>query len=99
MRTAARVDANQKQVVLNLRQLGCKVLILSMVGKGCPDLLIGYNGRLTLVELKDGDKPPSKQKLTEDEEVFFEEWEGLPIYKCNSVQEIMDKIGMRGYIT
>lgn len=29
-----------------------------------------------LVEVKDGEKPPSQRKLTPDQEVFFENWKG-----------------------
>ena len=47
------------------------------MGKGCPDLAIGFAGKNALVEIKDGKKPPSARKLTNDEAVFFRDWLGF----------------------
>ena len=76
-----RIDENQKEIVKTFRELGASVLILSSVGKGCPDILVGITdvqGRKhnILVEIKDGSKCPSKRKLTEDEQKFFDNWKG-----------------------
>lgn len=73
---ACRVDANQKEIVSILRQLGASVLMLHKVGFGCPDILVGFNGKNALVEIKDGNNPPSQQKLTALEEQFFLSWSG-----------------------
>jgi hypothetical protein len=59
-----------------LRQAGASVLCLHGVGQGCPDLAVGFRGRNYFLEIKDGNLPPSKQKLTEDENEFFFEWVG-----------------------
>lgn len=76
IRRAARVDANQSLLVELWRKMGASVLILSGVGNGCPDILLGYRGSNSLVELKDGSKPPSKQKLTSMESDFHKTWRG-----------------------
>lgn len=73
---ANRVDGNQKLIVELLRRLGASVLLLSRVGDGCPDILVGYNGMNALVEIKDGSKSPSGQKLTLRESQFHEMWLG-----------------------
>ncbi len=80
MRRAARVDTNQAQIVAALRQAGCSVQCLHQLGKGCPDLLVG---KLTpdgikfnyLLELKDANKPPSKRRLTQDEQQWHSSWQ------------------------
>jgi hypothetical protein len=41
-----------------------------------PDAVVGKFGNTFLVEIKDGKKKPSAQKLTEDEETFWKEWRG-----------------------
>lgn len=75
-RRDARVDANQKEIVQAFRAMGATVQHLHTVGGGCPDLVVGYRGLNLLVEVKDGSKPPSKRKLTEHEQAFFDEWNG-----------------------
>ena len=74
--TIARVDDNQAQIVAELRQCGVTVQHLHMVGQGCPDIMCGWHNRTYVFEIKDPDKPPSKRRLTEDEEKWHEEWGG-----------------------
>lgn len=73
---AKRVDENQKDITKAFREGGASVLILSSVGKGCPDLCIGFNGLNYLIEVKNEHKPPSARKLTEHEQLFFDKWKG-----------------------
>jgi Holliday junction resolvase len=91
MRRANRIDANQNDIVDALREAGAVVRIISQ-GDGIPDLLVGYNGFTILMEVKDGDKVPSKRKLTEAEQKFFDEWEGGLLVVVNNVQEAVDML-------
>jgi Holliday junction resolvase len=91
MRRANRIDANQNDIVDALREAGAVVRIISQ-GDGIPDLLVGYNGFTILMEVKDGDKVPSKRKLTEAEQKFFDEWEGGLLVIVNNVQEAIDML-------
>lgn len=75
-RRAARRDANHKAVIGHLSSLGWSVLDLGSVGDGCPDAAVGMPGFAALVEIKDGDKPPSARKLTPAEREFAERWTG-----------------------
>jgi hypothetical protein len=63
-----------------------------MVGNGCPDLLLGFKKQNYLIELKDYSKPASAKKLTEDEEEFFNEWNGQ-VNKCETLEDILIVIG------
>ena len=74
MRRAARVDQNHEQVVSALRAAGAQVQSLAAVGKGVPDLLVKYQGAFYLIEVKDGQQPPSKRQLTPDQVKWHEEW-------------------------
>jgi len=89
MRYANRIDANQNAIVEALRECGATVRIISQ-GGGIPDLLVGYNKYTILMELKDGSKPPSARKLTEDEQKFFDEWTGGMLAIVNSIEEALD---------
>ena len=70
MRRAARVDENQGLIVKALRACGATVRIITQ-GDGIPDLLVGYRGHTILMEVKDGNKPPSARQLTTAEQIFF----------------------------
>jgi len=88
MRRAARVDANQTDVVEALRSAGATVRIITQ-GDGIPDLLVGFDGRTYLMELKDGAKPQSARKLTPAEQKFFDEWQGGNVSIVNSPAEAL----------
>jgi hypothetical protein len=76
VRRAAKVDANQGEIVKALRAAGATVQSLAMVGAGCPDLVVGYRGVNFLMELKDGSLPPSRKRLTPDEAAWHASWQG-----------------------
>jgi len=76
MRRAARVDGNQSTLVSLLVKLGASVVSLSSVGKGVPDLLVGYKGRNLLLEVKDPTVPTRDQELTKDQIRFVSTWKG-----------------------
>ena len=84
---AARVDENQPEIVAALRRAGAFVQILSSVGQGVPDLLVAYQGRWSLLEVKDSGKAPSAQKLTDVQIVWHKEAkEYAPVYVVNTVE-------------
>jgi len=91
VRTAARVDDNHQQITAALRQAGVLVLSLAAVGKGCPDLLCSLRGHLMLLEVKDGAKPPSRRKLTPEQEVFHSLW---PVSVVTDVASAFDAVGL-----
>jgi hypothetical protein len=89
MRHAARIDANQEQIVSALRAMGATVRIVTQ-GNGLPDLLVGFRGVTILMEVKDGQKVPSARRLTPAEQKFFDEWRGGIVAIVNSVDEAID---------
>ena len=75
-RRAARVDANQAEIVAAMRAAGATVVSLAACGAGIPDLLVGRSGKTALVEVKDGSKPPSERRLTPDQLRWHGSWTG-----------------------
>ena|SRR3990167_3217154 len=71
-----KVDKNQVEIVAALRKMGASVQHLHAIGKGCPDILAGIKNQNILIEIKDGKKPLSKQKLTPDQIKWHKEWNG-----------------------
>lgn len=76
MRTRARTDANHSEIMDALKAAAMKPLSLASMGKGCPDILVGFRGVNLLLEVKDGSKAPSERVLTADEREFFATWPG-----------------------
>lgn len=77
IRYAAKVDTNQTQIVSALRKAGASVEILSRVGAGFPDILVGSwtnTGRRfnLLLEIK----ADAKSHLTVDEADWHDAWQG-----------------------
>lgn len=91
MRRAAKVDANQPEIVAALRKSGCSVEHLHQVGKGCPDLLVGVAGINILMEVKDGAKPPSARKLTPDQVEWHGKWLGQKVV-VSTVEEALQAV-------
>lgn len=83
-RRAARVDLNQEEVVAELRRLGISVELLHQIGRGVPDLLLGFAGRNFLIELKS----TKKGILTLDEENWHQSWNGQ-VETCVTVRQIL----------
>lgn len=99
MRRAAKVDANQSEIVAALRAVGATVQPLHSVGKGCPDLAVGYRGQTFLIEVKDGDKFPSERRLTPDQLEWHGGWKGH-VAVAETVKEALTIIGaLRGVVS
>ena len=87
-----KADANQPAIVKVLRSAGCTVEHLHAVGKGCPDLLCAIDGQVFLIEVKDGAKDASKQKLTADQIVWHKDWKA-EVHIVNSTEAAIAVVG------
>jgi len=67
VRRAAKIDANQPEIVEYFRKAGAVVDIVSSLPGIGYDLIVHYMGAIVLVEVKDGSKPPSERCLTASE--------------------------------
>lgn len=94
MMRAAKIDANQEQIVTALRAAGATVQSLAGVGKGVPDLLVGYQGQTLLLEIKDGRKPPSERLLTEYQLKWHGSWKGGALAVVDSPDAALRMIGV-----
>jgi len=86
MRTAARVDDNQKEIVAEFRKLGFSVLLIHQL-KNCCDIIVSRDKFTAVIEIKDGKKPPSQRKLTAGEQEFKDRWLGR-YYLCESIKDV-----------
>jgi hypothetical protein len=99
MRKAARIDRNQPEIVDALRAAGCAVAITSNAGDGFPDLVVARRARgdwrptVYLIEVKDGQRPPSERLLTPDQKRFHGEFAGC-CYIAYSVTDALAIVGL-----
>ena len=91
MKRAARVDGNQLQIIGALTEAGAVVTSLAAVGKGVPDLLVSYRGKWSLLEVKDGSRPPSERKLTEPQK-RWQDKQRAATYVVTSPMEALEAI-------
>lgn len=94
MRRAAKVDANHTQVVMALQAAGATVQSLAAVGQGVPDLLVGFQGKTLLMEIKDGKKPPSARRLREKQITWHGAWRGGPVAIVDGVDAALRALGV-----
>lgn len=85
-----RPDDNQSEIVADLRAIGATVAILSKVGNGVPDLLVGWRGVNYLFEVKNLEGRGAR--ITPAEFVFHRDWKGQADI-ANNTQDIMKIIG------
>lgn len=93
-RRASRIDRNQPDIVKAYRGVGATVELTHAVGKGFPDLVVGFRGMTHLVEVKDGEKPPSARKLTPDQVEWHAAWKGSPVHVVKNVDEALAVLGI-----
>ncbi len=92
-RYAAKVDANQAEIVSALRSVGATVTPTHAAGQGFPDLVVGFRGVNLLIEVKDGAKPPSERKLTPAQKEWHATWTGQKAV-CKDVAESLAVLGI-----
>lgn len=91
MRRQVRTDGNHAAIVRAFRQIGASVQDLSSVGKGCPDLLVGYRNVSVPVEIKNGEKCESARQLTAAQRDWHAAWAGSVLI-VDSVEDAVTKV-------
>jgi len=87
-----RVDSNQAVIVAVLRAAGASVVDLHEVGKGCPDVLVGFLDKNYLIEIK-----APGGKFTDAEVKFAENWRGQ-VDTARTPSEALAIIGAEEYV-
>ena len=83
-------DANHGEIAAALTKAGRTVVDLSGVGGGCPDALVGWSGKMLLMEFK------TEDGHDEDSQIEFRRWwHGTPVVIVRSVAEALAATGVR----
>jgi uncharacterized protein YjeT (DUF2065 family) len=89
MRRAARVDANQAQVISALRAAGASVMVI-----GLPvDLLVGHNNVTMLMEVKNPDSRYGRSGANDNQTVFMQTWRGGAVALVDGPEAALRAIG------
>ena len=91
MRRAAKVDANQADIVQALRRVGAYVQDTSRVAGGYPDLTVGFRGKTVLIEVK---RPGGQieKKLTEHQREWISRWCGGKVWLVSTPEEAIQAL-------
>lgn len=90
MRRAARVDANQGQIVSALEAAGASVLVI-----GQPvDLLVGHRGMTLLMECKNPASRYGKAGANGNQRSFMEAWNGGPVALVDGPEAALRALGV-----
>ena len=93
-RRDAKRDANEEAIADALLAVGASVTRIS--AKGAPDLLVGFRGETTLMEVKRAPGPKggtSRGKLTNDQIEWRGAWRGRPPVIVRTPAEALAAIG------
>ena len=77
-----RADGNQAEIVLALRACGWTVAVLSQVGNGMPDLMVGCCGIDVWMEVK---QPGEALRMSQTD--WHRKWRGSPVFVVTSVDD------------
>lgn len=94
---ARRVDRNQKFIISDLEAAGCKVVDLSAVGRGCPDLLVLAPNELRPVLIEVKNLSGRGDKLTGPQAKFHAAYWGT-IHRVTGVKEALAAVGLTGIV-
>lgn len=79
MRRVARKDGNEQALRQAWVAIGGSWLSIAPVLGGEPDALLGFRGRMALVEVKDGAKLACHRKLRPGQVEWHRTWRGEPV--------------------
>lgn len=82
-----RVDTNQTEIVAALRKVGASVLDFHELGKGAPDILVGFRGNNFLFEIKG-----KRGKLNDLQLGWHSRWRGQ-VCVVRTIDEALEAIG------
>lgn len=91
---AAKVDVNQKDIVAELRAVGASVEPLHAVGRGVPDLLVGFRNDIWLIEVKSPTAKKRNEGKTDHQVKWHGDWRGKPVVVVRTADEALAAIGV-----
>jgi endogenous inhibitor of DNA gyrase (YacG/DUF329 family) len=95
MKYGAKKDANHDDVVSALKGVGACVIDMSNVGRGFPDLIVGFDGLTILVEVKNPKTSYGRKGLNKNQVKWKEMWSGGAYCVVDSPDAALRAIGAK----
>ena len=95
MHRRGRIDKTQAEIVSALRAVGASVQSLADIGKGVPDLLVGYRNATLLLEVKGiaSIKRHPPEGLRPDQKTWHAMWSGSRVHIVTDTTTALEAIG------
>ena len=87
---ARKRDDNEPGIIAALELAGASVTVLDKP----VDALVGYHGIDHQMEIKNGNQPPSWQRITRDQKNHIATWQGRPVAVVNTMDQALEVIGV-----
>jgi hypothetical protein len=87
-------DANHNEIVDALTNAGAYVIDMSHVGKGFPDLIVGFQNTTILMEIKNPKTSYGKRGLNKNQLEWKEKWLGGAYCVVDSIEAALRMIGV-----
>jgi hypothetical protein len=94
LKYGAKKDANHHVVVEALQKVGASVIDMSHVGKGFPDLIVGFQSKTILMEIKNPKTSYGKKGLNKNQLKWKEHWIGGAYCVVDSPDAALRMIGV-----
>lgn len=91
---ACKVDANHKEIVDAMKAVGASIIDTSRLGKGMPDVIVGFRGQTILMEIKNPKTQYGRKGLNANQRKWAEEWSGGPLSIVDSVDAALRMLGV-----
>ena len=89
MRYGAKRDANHSEIVAALQEYGVSVIDTSHIGRGFPDLMLGWYGQTLMMEIKNPKTQYGRRGLNKNQMRWKEDWKGGPYAVVSTVDGAM----------
>ena len=89
-----RKDANHNEIVDAMTKVGAYVIDMSHVGKGFPDLIVGFQSKTILMEIKNRKTSYGRKGLNKNQLEWKEQWLGGPYCVVDSPESALRMIGV-----
>lgn len=83
---ACRIDDNHTEIVSALKTAGATVIDTARLGAGFPDLILGFNGRTVLMEIKNPKTQYGRAGLNKTQLTWHANWRGGTLATVDGIE-------------